>query len=171
MKNNYLVRIIAALAITLSAGLVAIAQPRQSAPPPKRASKAAEVEAAPPCSQNLQACLQRMNSQINLMRAYVAHLKPGDTVKWNPQPDPPTPDPWLVRASKAFQNLRNEFAELSVTQPPCKTDVCHNAISDAQDKLINLNEPSINISSAKAAISSLSADVVRLSRTLSARRR
>jgi hypothetical protein len=166
MKSNYVLRTIAVLAITLSAGLVASAQPGQSAPPPKRASKAAEIEAAPPCRQNIQGCLQRINNQISLMRAYVARLKPGDTVTWNPQPDPPTPDPWLTRASKSFQNLRNEFAELSVTPPDCKTDVCRNVISDAQDKLINLNQPSINISSAKAALSSLSADVQQLSRAL-----
>jgi len=170
MKSNYVPRTIAVLAITLSAGLVAIAQPRQSAPP-KSASKAAEIEAAPPCRQNIQSCLQRMNNQISLMRAYIARLKPSDTVTWNPQPDPPRPDPWLARASKAFQNLRNEFAELSVTPPPCKADVCHNAISDAQDKLINLNQSSIHISSAKAEISSLSANVQQLSRALGGGRR
>ena len=90
-----------------------------------------------------------MNAQIGQLRAYVAHVKPGDPVKFNPQPDPPgDPDPWYRNAGEAYRGLLAEFSDLSdhvtdvpiyMSSPP-KANAGRAAISDAQAKLNSLGQ-------------------------------
>src|SRR5436305_1330644 len=86
MKSRFALMTIAALALCLSLAFTASAQ---------KVRKAQSSIPPGPCHQNTKLCIQQMNAQISRLRAYVAHVKPGDTVKFSPQPDPPgDPDPW-----------------------------------------------------------------------------
>jgi hypothetical protein len=110
-----------------------------------------------------------MTAQISRLRAYVRHLKPGDKVTFNPQPDPPgDPDPWFRRASEAYQSLQQELSDLSKNSAgrcEAKTPSCRGAIDDAQAKFDRLGQVS-DRASAKTALTSLSSSVQRLSRVL-----
>jgi hypothetical protein len=112
-----------------------------------------------------------MNAQISQLRAYVAHVKPGDPVKFNPQPDPPgDPDPWYRRASEAYRSLQAEFADLSSEIPnlrlsPEKLNAGRNAVGGAQEQLSRLGQVS-DRNSANATLNELSASVRRLSDSL-----
>lgn len=166
MKNRFTLLTIAALALCLSLPFAAHAQRNQKA----------QGRAIPPgpCHQNTRLCLQRMNVQISKLRAYVAHVKPGDTVKFNPQPDPPgDPDPWSRSAGEAYRSLLAELSDLSdhVTDapiyifPPQKANAGRAAISDAQAKLNSLGQ-SPKRSEVNVTLSQLSASVRRLSNSL-----
>jgi hypothetical protein len=166
MKSRYVLRAIAILTFYLLSAFTASAQ------------KARKVAFPPgPCHQNTKVCLQQMNAQISKLRAYVAHVKPGDPVKFNPQPDPPgDPDPWYRRAGEAYRSLLAELSDLSdhaadvpiyMSSPP-KANAGRAAISDAQDKLNSLALPAFgrNRASVDEALNSLSASVRRLSDSL-----
>jgi hypothetical protein len=162
-KSRFTLLTIAALAFCLSLPLAADAQ----------RVKRSQAQAFPPgpCRQNTRLCLRQMNAQISQLRAYVAHVKPGDPVKFNPQPDPPgDPDPWYRRASEAYRSLQAEFADLSSEIPnlrlsPEKLNAGRNAVGGAQEQLSRLGQVS-DRNSANATLNELSASVRRLSDSL-----
>jgi len=169
MKSRFLGRTLAVLTICLLSAFVAAAQ-----------SKAKEEKSYPPgpCRQATKACVQNMNKQISLIRAYVQRLKPGDKVAFNPQPDPPgDPNPWFRRAHQAYITLRGEFADLSESSPWGRSkwtwsqEQIHgwqSTVSDAQDKLNGLSLPAFGRTpdSIKETLDSLTASVRQLSKVL-----
>jgi hypothetical protein len=166
MKSKVLLRTLAVLTICLSSAFVAAAQSKTKSFPPG------------PCRQGTKVCVQNMNKQISLIRAYVQRLKPGDTVAFNPQPDPPgDPDPGFRRANQAYITLRGQFADLSESSPWGRSkwtwsqEQIHgwqSTVSDAQDKLNGLSLPAFGRSpdSIKETLDSLSASVRQLSKVL-----
>jgi hypothetical protein len=169
MKSRVLLRATALLTICLLWAFVAAAQ-----------TKIKEGKSFPPgpCRQGTKVCVQNMNKQISLIRAYVQRLKPGDKVAFNPQPDPPgDPNPWARRAHQAYLTLRGEFADLSESSPWGRSkrtwsqEQIHgwqSTVSDAQDKLNGLSLPAFGRSpdSIKETLDSLSASVRQLSKVL-----
>jgi len=169
MKSKVLLPTLAVLTICLSSAFVAAAQ-----------SKTREGKSFPPgpCRQRTKVCVQSINKQISLIRAYVQRLKPGDKVAFNPQPDPPgNPDPGYRRAHQAYITLRGEFADLSESSPWGRSrrrwsqEQIHgwqSTVSDAQDKLNGLSLPAFGRSpdSIKETLDSLSASVRQLSKVL-----
>lgn len=129
------------------------------------------------CKDNVRACLRNMEAQISLLRAYVRRVKPGDPVKFNPQPDPPgNPDPWYRHALEAYQSLRMEIPNLSESSPwgqykwtwsQEKIKTWQNTTGEAQDSLSHLGQAS-DRNSVSRELNSLSASVRRLSNSLSA---
>jgi hypothetical protein len=172
MKSKYTLRAIALLAICLSLFLTVSAQ---------RVEKAhGQVN---PCHEGTKFCLQEINKKISQVRAYVQHVKPGDPVEFNPQPDPPgDPDPWYRQGREAYKSLQESFASLSESSPwghakwtwsQSQIGAWKNTISDAQAKLNNLSSPAFgrNRASIKQTLNSLSASVQRLSRMINNRSR
>ena len=169
MKSTALLRTLEVLTICLLSAFVASARPK---------STASKNFPPGPCRQGTKACVQNMNKQISLIRAYVQRLKPGDKVAFNPQPDPPgNPDPWYRRAHQAYITLRGEFADLSESSPWGRSkwtwsqEQIHgwqSTVSDAQDKLNSLTLPAFGRSpdSIKETLDSLSASVRQLSNSL-----
>lgn len=169
MKSRVLLRTLAVLTICLLSAFFAAAQ-----------SKPTEGKSFPPgpCRQGTKVCVQNMNKQISLIRAYVQRLKPGDKVAFNPQPDPPgDPDPWFRRAHQAYITLRGEFADLSESSPWGRSKWTwsqeqisgwKSTVSDGQDKLNSLSLPAFGRTrdSAKETLDSLSASVRQLSKVL-----
>jgi hypothetical protein len=169
MKNSFLMRTLLVLTILLLSAFFAAAQ-----------SKPIEGKSYPPgpCHQGTKVCVQNMNKQISLMRAYVQRLKPGDKVAFNPQPDPPgNPDPGYRRAHQAYITLRGAFADLSESSPWGRSKWTwsqeqiqgwHHTISDAQDKLNSLTLPAFGRTpdSINETLDSLSASVRQLSNAL-----
>ena len=157
------------LAICLLSAFVAAAQ---------RQPKEAKSFPPGPCHQGTKVCVQNVNRQISLIRAYVQRLKPGDKVAFNPQPDPPgNPDPWYRRAHQAYITLRVEFADLSESSPWGRSkwtwsqEQIHDwqsTVNVAQDKLNSLSLPAFGRTrdSAKETLDSLSASVRQLSKVL-----
>lgn len=153
MKSRYVLRAVI-LAMFLSLVVSAAGQRRakmQGAYPPG------------PCRQNPRVCVQNMNRQIGLMRAYVGHLKPGEKVIFNPQPDPPGKP--AQQAMQAYRSLQVELSDLAGWSSENPTEKSHAAISDAQEKFGSLGRASER-NSANTALSSLSSSVQRLSRVL-----
>src|SRR5882672_264314 len=108
MKNNYLLRTITTLALSVSTTFTVSAQSTRlkSKFPPG------------PCHQNVKQCVSNMQSQLSTVRAYVQRVKPGDKVSFNPQPDPPgDPTPWYRQARIAFGLLQEEIADLTKYPP------------------------------------------------------
>jgi hypothetical protein len=169
MKSRVLLRTLAVLTICLLSTFVAAAQ-----------SNTKEGKSFPPgpCHQGTKVCVQNMNKQISLIRAYVQRLKPGDKVAFNPQPDPPgDPDPWFRRAHQAYITLRGDFADLSESSPWGRSKRAwsqeqiggwKSTVSDAPDKLNGLSLPAFGRTrdSAKETLDSLSASVRQLSKVL-----
>lgn len=174
MKSKYIFRATTVLTIGLLSTFAASAQ-----------SKPTETKSFPPgpCHLGTKACVQNMNKQISLIRAYVQRLKPGDKVAFNPQPDPPgNPDPGFRRAHQAYITLRGEFADLSESSPWGRSKWTwsqeqisgwKSTVSDAQDKLNGLSLPAFGRTrdSAKETLDSLSASVRQLSNSLATTRR
>ena len=125
MKNRCTLRATAVLTICLLSVFVAAAQ---------RKSKAQGGSIPPgPCHQNTNVCVRNMNSQISLIRAYASHLKPGDKVTFNPQPDPPG-EPAFHRANEAYRRLEAEVSDLAGWSSETPNLKSRAAISDAQEK-------------------------------------
>ena len=150
MMKLYFRQTIALMVITMLTALVAGAQSTtHKAFPPG------------PCHQNLKQCVTKMQSQLNTVRAYLERLKPGDTVAFNPQPDPPgDPNPWYRRAREAFGLLKEEIADLS-QYPPSERKV--RAINKAQETLGRLAQAS-DRESANAALNAMKPCIKELSR-------
>jgi len=158
MNNQLLRRLIApAMLGLLMCGLTAAQQTSSKSFPPG------------PCHQNTKACVQRMNSQLGVMRAYAKRLKPGDNVSFNPQPDPPgSPDPWYRRANEAFQSLQGELADLSTwSEENANERNVRGAVGETQSKLNKLSQPS-SPASLSFGLKELSASVQRLAKVLTA---
>jgi|GraSoiStandDraft_24_1057298.scaffolds.fasta_scaffold604508_1 hypothetical protein len=165
MKSKYTLRAIALLAICLSFFFTASAQ---------RVEKA-HMLGPNPCHEGTKLCLQEINKKISQVRAYVKHVKPGDPVEFNPQPDPPgDPDPWYRQGREAYKSLQENFASLSESSPwghakwtwsESQISAWKNSVSDAQAKLNNLALPAFgrNRASINQTLNSLSASVQRLS--------
>jgi hypothetical protein len=105
-----------------------------------------------------------MNTQISLIRAYANHLKPGDKVAFNPQPDPPG-EPAFRRANEAYRSLDAEFSDLAGWSSETPNLKSRAAISDAREKFGRLGQAS-DRASIYLALNSLSASVRRLSKTI-----
>ena len=169
MKSRYILRGITILAICIAMQFVAVAQ------------RGSNSQAFPPgpCHQNTRVCIQSMNRQISLLRSYVQHLKPGEKVIFNPQPDPPGIPPSYRNAIQAYRSLLAELSDLSsnsseiagVKSSPEKTSSAQNAIREAQTKLEALGNPPVGDSHAATdhALRSLGTSVQRLSRTFAGR--
>jgi hypothetical protein len=166
LKRSWLLRIIALSLIALSSVAVAFAQGG-----PNRQPQAT-------CQDNVKLCFQQINQQISQARAYVRHVKPGDPVKFNPQPDPPgDPDPWYRNGLAAYKRLQGEFAALSESSPwgrsqwtwsQNKIEAWRKTVSEAQRKLEGLAQSS-DRRAANVALNDLSASVQRLSRLVTSR--
>jgi hypothetical protein len=158
MKGKYLLPVLAMLMIALSLEFVAVGQKAPKAKP--------RTDTPGPC-QNTKLCIQKMNAQLGIVRAYVKRLKPGDPVEFNPQPDPPgDPDPWYRRALQAYRGLQEEISDLSKYPPgPCKVGKCQDAIKDAQNKFGQLGRASDH-NSANTALAAMKLCIDQLSRVL-----
>ena len=115
-----------------------------------------------PCHLDTNACVRNMNAQINLIRAYANHLKPGDKVTFNPQPDPPG-DPAFRRANEAYRALEAEVSDLGGWSSETPNLKSRPTISDAQEKVGRLGQAS-DRASIYLALNSLSASVHKLSK-------
>src|ERR1043165_5346465 len=101
MKSKYILRAVALLMFCLSLAFAASAQ---------RVEKAHGL-GPNPCHESNRTCLQEINKKISQVRAYVKHVKPGDPVEFNPQPDPPgDPDPWYLEGRAAYKGLQEDCA-------------------------------------------------------------
>jgi hypothetical protein len=117
-----------------------------------------------------------MNQQIGLLRAYVQHMKPGEKVIFNPQPDPPGMPASYRNAIQAYRGLTAELSDLSSNSSeiaglkgsPEKLRSAQSAIGEAQTRLEALGNPPIGDSHASTsrALNSLGASVQRLSKTI-----
>lgn len=169
MNSRFLLRTLSVLTILVLSAFFAAAQ-----------SETKEGKSFPPgpCRQGTKVCMQNINKQISLIRAYVQRLKPGDKVAFNPQPDPPgNPDPGYRRANQAYITLRGEFADLSESSPWGRSKwtwsqeqihAWQSTVSDAQDKLNSLTLPAFGRSpdSIKETLASLSASARQLQKVL-----
>src|SRR5437588_2417591 len=140
VKSRHILRATAALTICLLSVFVAAAQ---------RKSKAQGRSIPPgPCHQNTRVCLQQMNAQLGNLRAYMVHLKPGEKVEFNPQPDPPGAPPIYQNAIRAYRGLLAEISDLSSNSAeiaglkgsPEKLRVAERAITDAQNNVASLGQ-------------------------------
>ena len=171
MKNRYIRRVITIVAMCLALALVASAQRRS-----KAQGRAFPPGPSGPCHQNTRVCVQNMNRQISQLRSYVQHLKPGEKVIFNPQPDPPGIPASYRNAIRAYRSLMAEFLDLSSNSSeiaglkgsPEKLSSAQNAIKEAQAKLEGLGNPPLGDSHASTsqALNSLGASVQRLSKTI-----
>lgn len=120
-----------------------------------------------PCHQNTKVCVQRMNSQLGVMRAYAKRLKPGDKVAFNPQPDPPgSPDPSFRHANEAFQSLQGELTDLSTwSEENANERNVRGLVGETQSKLNKLSQPS-SPASLSFGLKDLSASVQQLAKVL-----
>ena len=142
----------------------------------QRRSKSRSVFPPGPCHQNTRVCVQNMNHQISLLRAYVQHMKPGEKVIFNPQPDPPGIPASYRNAIQAYRGLTAELSDLSnnsseiagLKGSPEKLRSAQSAIGEAQTKLEALGNPPIGDSHASTnqALGALGASVQRLSKTI-----
>src|SRR3954467_2411525 len=138
MKSKYTLRAIALLAICLSFFFTASAQ---------RVEKA-HMLGPNPCHEGTKLCLQEINKKISQVRAYVKHVKPGDPVEFNPQPDPPgDPDPWYRQGLEAYKSLQREFSDLAEGNPSGRgkaawsqeqMSVWKSGVGEAQERLNRL---------------------------------
>lgn len=129
---------------------------------------------------DVKVCLQQIIKKISGLRAYVRHVKPGDPVEFNPQPDPPgDPDPWYRQGLEAYKSLQREFSDLAESSPwgRAKWTWSENQISawkktvgEAQERLGRLGHSS-DRNAANMTLNDLSVAVQRLSRMLSSRSR
>lgn len=167
MKSKNILRVIAILSVSFTMVVVTVGQRRsrnQGAYPPG------------PCHQNTRVCVQNMNRQVSLLRSYVQHLKPGEKVIFNPQPDPPGIPASYRNAIQAYRSLLAEFSDLSSNSAeiaglrgsPEKLRTAQSAIGEAQTKLEALGNPPVGDSHASTnqALTSLGASVQRLSKTI-----
>jgi hypothetical protein len=171
MKRGWLLRVVALSLMVLSTVAVTVARPESS----RRAMLSGCTDA--------KVCLAQILKKISQVRAYVKHVKPGDPVEFNPQPDPPgDPDPWYRQGREAYKSLQEDFASLSESSPwgrgkwtwsQSQISSWKSTISDAQAKLNNLALPAFgrNRASINQTLNSLSASVQRLSRMTNNRSR
>jgi len=157
MKSRFTFTAIAALALCLSLPLAAYARGGE-------------------CHQNTKLCLQQINSQISKLRAYVAHIKPGDPVEFSQQARESSPQfrntasPQLRNAMQAYSSLQAELSDLASNSAeiaglkgsPEKLSDAQGAISDAQNKLSRLGQTA-DRNAATPLLDELSASVQRLS--------
>jgi len=150
MKSSHILRATAVLTICLLSMFVAAAQ---------RNSKTQSRGIPPgPCHQNPRLCLQQINTQLGNLRAYVIHVKPGNKVEFNPQPDPPGAPPIYRNTLQAFRSLQAELSDLSSNSAeiaglkgsPEKRGVVERAVTDAQGNVVSLGQSSDRRSSANA---------------------
>jgi hypothetical protein len=124
------------------------------------------------CHTEPQGCLHKMLAQIKQIRVYlVAHVKPGDPVEFNPQPDPPgDPDPWYRKANEAYFGLTQEFAdftshqaEIPLLKPTSQRRAAfESAVGDAQTQLTRLGQRS-DRQGATSSVTALTASINRIS--------
>ena len=127
---------------------------------------------------DVKVCLQQIQQKISKLRAYARHVKPGDPVKFNPQPDPPgDPDPLYRQAREAYGDLQETLASLSESSPwgrakwtwsQEKITAWQNTLREAQGKAESLGQSS-DRRAANAALDNLSASVQKLLRMASGR--
>ena len=170
MKSKYRLCAITLLAISFSLALTASAQ---------IVSKA-HARGLKTCHENINLCLQEINGKISGLRAYVRHVKPGDPVEFNPQPDPPgDPDPWYRQGLEAYKGLQRDLSDLAESSPwgrskwtwsQDRIGSWKNTVSEAQEKLNRLGHSS-DRNSANMTLNDLSASVQRLSRMINSRSR
>ncbi len=167
MKSKNILRVITILSMCFTLAIFVVGQ---------RRSKSQGAFPPGPCHQNTKVCVQNMNRQISLLRSYVQHLKPGEKVIFNPQPDPPGIPVSYRNAIQAYRSLTEEFSDLSnnsseiagLKGSPEKLSSAQNAIKEAQTKLEGLGNPPVGDSHAATsqALRSLGASVQRLSKTI-----
>lgn len=163
VKRGWLLRVVVLSLIALLSVAATVARPES----PARLMQNG-------CS-NVKLCLQQINKKISQVRAYVRHVKPGDPVKFNPQPDPPgDPDPWYRQGLEAYKSLQAEIPNLSESSPwgrykwtwsQEKIKSWQSTASEAQDILSRLGQAT-DRNAANTALNNLSASVQRLSKML-----
>jgi hypothetical protein len=85
--------------IVLSSSAIALARPASPPPPPP-----------PGGCDDVKLCLQQIEQKISKLRAYVAHLKPGDPVEFTQQPREATP--LLRQGFETYTSLQEQLAFL-----------------------------------------------------------
>jgi hypothetical protein len=168
LKRSWLLRIIALSLVLLSSVAVTIARPANST--------RAMMNTCPDVS----VCLRQIQQKISRLRAYVRHVKPGDPVKFNPQPDPPgDPDPWYRQGIAAYKSLQEQLASLSESSPWGRSkwtwsqgqmDGWKSHLTEAQGKLNSLAQAT-DRNAATPLLDQLSASVQRLQNDLDNGRR
>jgi uncharacterized protein YukE len=168
VKRGWWLRVVALSLIVLSSVAVTVARPNSPTRP-----------ALSGCT-DTKVCLQQIKEKISQLRAYVRHVKPGDPVKFNPQPDPPgDPDPWYRQGLEAYKSLQAEIPNLSESSPwgrykwswsQEKIKTWQSTASEAQDILSRLGQAT-DRNAANTALNNLSASVQRLSKMLNSRAR
>jgi hypothetical protein len=124
------------------------------------------------CHNDPGGCIHRMQVQLKQIKVYlVAHVKPGDPVEFNPQPDPPgDPDPWYRKANEGYAALTQEVADLAGNQTevkltrstPQRREAFGTAVRDAQTQLTRLGQR-LNKREANTAFGLLNGAVGRIS--------
>jgi hypothetical protein len=158
MKGKYLLPIMAMLMIALSLEFVAVGQIAPKAKP--------RADTPGPC-QNTKLCIQKMNAQLSILRAYVTRVKPGDHVTFSlPTGQSGAPNASYRRALQAYRSLEEEISDLSKYPPgPYKSVECRNAIRNAQTKFDRIGQ-STDRNSADTALAAMKPCIDQLSKVL-----